>query len=305
MPAASSSHAWWAIASRLHTPNTGMPRAKANVRAVTRPTRSPVNGPGPVPDTTALTSAAMRPALARTSAMAGATYSPWRRGSSVLDSASTLSPSWRATVMAEVAVQRFTHSRTGPPRAMADEIHGPGLVPPQRHFQVVLAEQLGHTMTPLDHRDGILERRIKIKVIELGKPGQPIGVDVDEVRALHQGGVYAGYDVRRRGDRTTHADALRDALDQGCLAGTQITRQHQQVPRGEQRPEPGAPRMGVLDGRQPHLKGGQGRAGDLRSHQRRSQVPLWSRSCMTFSTRRFLPRSVIIRRTRGLARRSM
>src|SRR5664279_381561 len=194
--AASSSHPWWASASRLHTPNTGMPRANANVLAVTRPIRSPVKGAGPVPATTALTSAGVRPARSRTSAIPGARYSACRRASRVLDSASTRSPSWSATVMAEVAVSiassstgsgyrdELVQQRAGvlvcPPPAMAGHVHRPGVVPAQRHLEVVLAELLGHSATPLDHGDHLFERGVQIEVIELGEATEPVGVNMNE-----------------------------------------------------------------------------------------------------------------------------
>ena len=52
-----------ATASRLGTPCTGTPSASASVRAVTSPTRRPVNGAGPVPTTTAVSVGAVDPGL--------------------------------------------------------------------------------------------------------------------------------------------------------------------------------------------------------------------------------------------------
>ena len=76
------------------TPWTGISRTNARVRAVTSPTRSPVNGPGPTTQMViAVRSAALAPASASTSWMPGANISPWR-----IDS-SDAGPHNRVTVM--------------------------------------------------------------------------------------------------------------------------------------------------------------------------------------------------------------
>src|SRR5439155_10245452 len=64
-----------------HTPYSGTSAASANAAAVTSPTRSPVNGPGPSPATTAPTAVGAAPASASTSRIAGPSSSPCRRGS--------------------------------------------------------------------------------------------------------------------------------------------------------------------------------------------------------------------------------
>jgi len=64
---------------------------------------------------------------------------------------------------------------------MADEAHCPRIVSSKGHFEIVLAEQLSEAVTPLDHRNGLIERGIEIKVIELGEPGQAIGINVDQL----------------------------------------------------------------------------------------------------------------------------
>ncbi|MCY1383675.1 hypothetical protein D9M69_718260 [compost metagenome] len=74
------------------------------VRAVTRPTRSPVNGPGPTPTAIPVRSAGVAPASARTWAMSGASCSPWRMLLVAVASATTSVPSWRATVTVGEAV---------------------------------------------------------------------------------------------------------------------------------------------------------------------------------------------------------
>ncbi len=92
--------------SSEQTPCTGIPRASDSVRAVTSPTRSPVNGPGPTPTATAVRSRAVTPARARTSAIPGASISPCRIASSDSKVATTASPSWSATVTCGVAVSK-------------------------------------------------------------------------------------------------------------------------------------------------------------------------------------------------------
>src|SRR5580693_334532 len=56
-----------AITSRVHTPMAGTPSALARTRAVTRPARSPVYGPGPVPTATASRSVRAAPPTASSS----------------------------------------------------------------------------------------------------------------------------------------------------------------------------------------------------------------------------------------------
>ena len=62
----------------MHTPYTSTSRTNASVRAVTNPTRSPVNGPGPTPTAIPVTSAALAFASASTRRMPGASISPCR-----------------------------------------------------------------------------------------------------------------------------------------------------------------------------------------------------------------------------------
>jgi len=64
---------------------------------------------------------------------------------------------------------------------MADQARCPRAVTSEGHFEVVIAEQLSQAVTPLDHRNGLIERGIEIKVIELGEPGQAIGINVDQL----------------------------------------------------------------------------------------------------------------------------
>src|SRR5690606_10922574 len=62
--------------SNEHTPYAGMPSAWLIAAAVTSPTRNPVNGPGPVPATTAASSPGPTLASSRTSLIAGPNSSP-------------------------------------------------------------------------------------------------------------------------------------------------------------------------------------------------------------------------------------
>ncbi|CNM54142.1 Uncharacterised protein [Mycobacterium tuberculosis] len=76
------------MASRLHTPYTGMPSACPYAAAEAMPARSPVNGPGPQPTTTASRSAIVSAASASAASTLGVSRSACARASTV-----TLSPS--------------------------------------------------------------------------------------------------------------------------------------------------------------------------------------------------------------------
>jgi hypothetical protein len=78
----------------------------ASVRAVTSPTRRPVNGPGPVPTASAVRSWRTSPASRSTRSISGASCSPCFIRCSERASATTDSPSCRATVTYGVAVSK-------------------------------------------------------------------------------------------------------------------------------------------------------------------------------------------------------
>jgi hypothetical protein len=79
-------------------------------RAVIRPTRRPVNGPGPTPTATPVSSVRERPASASTFSIPGASSSPCLRASISVCSASTPSSPRSATVTAGVAVSKAKSS---------------------------------------------------------------------------------------------------------------------------------------------------------------------------------------------------
>src|SRR5580704_7921687 len=115
-----------AITSRVHTPMAGTPSALAKTRAVTRPARSPVYGPGPVPTATASRSVRAAPPSASTFSIIAASSSPWRRELTTASAASTRDPSCRATVTAGVAVLKASSSTVDQRRSRG------GLVWPHR-----------------------------------------------------------------------------------------------------------------------------------------------------------------------------
>src|SRR6185312_6398867 len=105
-----SSAASTAMASRLITPCSGLPQAKASDRAVAMPERKPVNGPGPTPTTRASMSAPVTSAVVMILPIPGASTSAWLRVSSVAKAAS-VSPcpvSSAALAMAEVSTERIS-----------------------------------------------------------------------------------------------------------------------------------------------------------------------------------------------------
>ncbi len=198
------------------------------------PTRSPVNGPGPTPTATAVTSAEVRPASARTAAMLGATCSVCRRGSRVERSASTRLPSCRATVMAEVEVSRASSSTplrvlrrvcqlglgllAVPARAPGRDGGEPLVVAAQGDLEAVLAQALGEAVAPFDDGHGVLQGGVEVEVVELGEAAEPVRVDVHQRRAAHQRRVHPGDDEGRGRDRAAHPEPLGDALGQRRLA---------------------------------------------------------------------------------------
>ena len=116
----SDSPASIASAARMsseQTPCTGSVRARASVRAVTRPTRRPVNGPGPTPTAMPVSALTVTPAEVSTCSIPGASISPCRIDSSDSNVATTDDPSWSATVTCGVAVSKA--SSTGP--SLSDE----------------------------------------------------------------------------------------------------------------------------------------------------------------------------------------
>src|ERR1700691_3056633 len=95
-----------AMTSRVRTRMAGWPSALARTRAVTRPARSPVYGPGPVPTATASRSVRAAPPSASSFSIIAASSSPCRRDLTTASAASTRDPSCRATVTAGVAVSK-------------------------------------------------------------------------------------------------------------------------------------------------------------------------------------------------------
>src|SRR6185312_15315257 len=95
-----------------------MLRASPSAAAVTIPTRSPVNGPGPAPHTTASSSRMPAPALVITSRTDGMSSSPWARAFTVTRSARisgqpTAGNRASPATTAEVAVSTANTSTTG------------------------------------------------------------------------------------------------------------------------------------------------------------------------------------------------
>src|SRR5581483_11270336 len=159
--------------SSEHTPYAGMSSVSASVAAVTRPTRSPVNGPGPTPTTTAPRSRGLAPACASTASSAGASSSPCARASTVTRSATSSTPVSptvaSAAVIAGVAESITTMSTSprivsgavepcggqpgGPVAGVGHQFDHPRLVVQalDAYLQEGVGELLGHALAPLDH----------------------------------------------------------------------------------------------------------------------------------------------------------
>ena len=135
-----------------------MPSARPSTRADTSPTRSPVNGPGPVPAAIAVSSPRVVPAADRAWSTSGATDSPCRIGWSLVSEARTrpAASSYTATLTSGVEVSRARSTRTSlcdaaggqrggrsgaePPGTHRDDPHDPGLVVLGRRYLYFLAQ---------------------------------------------------------------------------------------------------------------------------------------------------------------------
>src|SRR4051794_3147818 len=175
-----------------------MSSAMPRVRAVTRPTRRPVNGPGPTPTATAVMSWRATHVSSSSAVIPGASSSPCRRASTVVEEATTRSPSCRATVTAGVAVSKASSTATrlrgprrihgrdqvdaAPPLPDGPQPQRPGLAllvavrAQQPHLEAVVGEPLGDPGAPLHDGDGLVERGVQVQVVELGEAGPAPGV---------------------------------------------------------------------------------------------------------------------------------
>src|SRR5690349_5658828 len=177
-------------------------RPSANAAAVTIPTRSPVNGPGPAPHTTASSSRMETPPRVITSHTKGMSNSPWARAVRVTRSASSSgSPATgrraNPAITAEVAVST---ANTNTERAYGSRLAGwlgdqPGRSAQLRHptvvvcpplqpdQQAIVGEPLGHALAPLHDYGRCQQVGIQVQIVQLSNPAEPVGVDVDERHA--------------------------------------------------------------------------------------------------------------------------
>ena len=247
-----------------------MPSTAPSVRAVTSPTRRPVNGPGPTPTATAVSSRRSTPASASTASIAGASSSPCRRASTVVRSASSRAPSRDATVTAGVAVSRAsstvrlsarqawrrwaarrppTAGRPGAARQVAGLV-GDVVPPVQRDLQPVLGETLDLALTPLDDGDRLVQRGVQVEVVDLGQVAEPVGVHVHQGRTAGQRRVHPRDHERRRGDRPAHPEPGPEAAGERGLARTEVSAEQHEVSGPEQSGHPAPEVLGVLGGGQ-------------------------------------------------------
>src|SRR5699024_5206871 len=264
-----------AIASRQETPYRGMSLAWAKVLAVTSPTRSPVNGAGPVPAATLCRSAGAAPTCCRHSAISGVSVSTCRRRS-LLDRSAAVCPFCRRATLTPSEVSRhrvrlaFTASTLEPHRP--GEFRG---VPPGAHrvqhgaawgfvrvlqgaagafqedLQPVLGEVLHQILAPFDHGDGIVHGAVEVRGYDFGDGVQPVGVYVDEADVALARLVFAGGDEGGRCHPAAYAEGLAEALGQGGFPGAEFTGEHQQVAGAQQPGEAAsevAGRLGVGQG---------------------------------------------------------
>src|SRR6478735_3539900 len=172
----------------------------ASVRAVTSPTRRPVNGPGPTPTAMPVSAATVTPAAVSTCSIPGASISPCRIDSSDSKVATTDDPSWSATVTCGVAVSKasstgpsLSDEQLAPPGAHGAQLEGAYVVGAagQGELEPVDRECLGQALTPLHHRHRVDDVGVEVEVVDLGRTAEAVGGDVDQRRGDVEGGVHA------------------------------------------------------------------------------------------------------------------
>src|SRR5690349_20881792 len=232
--------------SRLQTPETSMPSTSPILRAVTSPTRNPVNGPGPTPTAIPVRSRGVTPADSSAAAIAGASNSPWRSASTVVDEA-TISPVGvaSATVTAALEVSKasnmsvllqYRHPYAGrrPARTYRRDPQRPRLVgvvvaPGDHDLDAVLRQRLRDAVAPFDHRDRILQARVLIQVVQLGESTEPVGVNVHQRRPAGQRRMHPRDDEGRRGHSSPHLQPDAESLGERRLARAEVARQDQEI----------------------------------------------------------------------------
>src|SRR3954449_2058308 len=199
------------MASRLQTPCRGTPATRASTWAVTIPTRSPVNGPGPRPTTMWATSASRTPAESRQRCTSGTTCSTCAIRSVTRSVASTSVPRASPTVTSVDVSRARTRPWSGTGgflvrrlgfdvgghglREVVQVLGGPALpdrseeskapavgVVQQVDLEPVVPGLLDQAAAPLDDGDAGGCAGVQVEVVQLAGPAQPVGVDV------HQGG---------------------------------------------------------------------------------------------------------------------
>src|SRR5215218_6745027 len=258
-----------AIASWLAigTKGRAMPRAKACAAAM--PTRSPVNGPGPMPAATPESRAGSTPAAVRASRMNPPITSACRMVSSVPVSARMPERSTTATLVpVEVSMARSMDSSlrrrrvpgARPAGAVAAHHEGPRLVGLEgigcrgiRHRRVDGGRGIRHRArahrtldhdleprparvvdeprTPFDDDHRVLE--VEVEVVEERCAAEAVRVDVHERRAADEARVRAGEHERGTLHRAAHPEAGSDAAGEGGLACSERAGEHDEVSGAE------------------------------------------------------------------------
>src|SRR5664279_4501226 len=207
-----------AMASWVTTDSTGSDAPKANVRAATIPTRSPVNGPGPIPATTPVRSVTRIEASTRQSWMKSPMTSACLRVSA--ESRSARTTPWESTIAtlvpADVSIARYIEPPHVCPlcaischrdgerlyrffgkiircrllaarvcrtslRLVTDSITGSG-GSRDINVQPRFADAVEQPSTPFDDDDGCVE--VDVEIVELYSAAQPIGIDVHKRRGI-------------------------------------------------------------------------------------------------------------------------
>ncbi len=150
-----------------------------------------------------------------------------------------------------------TRTRRGSRSPAASSASGP-LDP---HLDPVVGQPLGQPLTPLHHGDGLVQGGVEVEVVELGDAADPVGVDVDQRRAVGQRGMDARDHERRRGDVATDPEPCAESLGERRLARTQPARQHHHIAGPEDPGQCGAERAHRLGVR--HVVRGGGGAAQL------------------------------------------
>src|SRR6266540_2939016 len=202
-----------ASASSVETPASGTESDQASPLAAARPMRIPVKLPGPIPTARLDTSPGSTPA-SRTST------SPSRTS---------------AVVVVPVAVSNARISIVDRDRSV------PVVNMPQAHPRPGGGQNAGGGLRPLHEHDGVVEVRLQIPPL---RRRDLLEAEEVEMRDVDRARVAVADRVGGTGHRSGHAEGVRGSADEGGLAGSELSRDCDNVPALELPGEAGRDSLG-------------------------------------------------------------